>query len=253
MARQVLTRADTEAAPYDVGLGALDVLTPDAIFAHYDGSSAAGSFLPCVTYYTQDGKVFARAFPPSSVAAGGSADVSFFPGLSQAPAGGGGLTKLYDVTLSVDTAAFTLSGIPQNYSHLWMLASLRGDTAGTAAGRVTFNGDTGANYEYVDSTGTKTAGLAFIPCLRALDPNADADHYGCTDVLVHDYAVSKADHTLHGTWGVIPISATPAGFQAVTVAGQYCAAAAAPLTSLSVAPTAGKFVAGSRLTVYALA
>lgn len=59
------------------------------MFAHFDGGGASGAFRPCVSYYTQDGKLFARAFPADDLAAGESADVSYFPGLSQSPAGAG--------------------------------------------------------------------------------------------------------------------------------------------------------------------
>lgn len=251
---EVITRPGSWTVPYTYRLAVADELTPSGIFAHFDGSAAATAYLPCVTYYTQDGKVFARAFPDQSVAAGASADVSWFPGLSRSPAGAGAIVKLYDSLLAVDTASFSVTGISQAYSHLWIVASLRGDTAATASGNVRLNGDAGTNYEYADSTGTRSAGLTSIPALRALDPAADAGHFGVTDVLLHDYSIVRKDHALHGTWGVIPITATPAGFQAVTVAGQHCAAVAAAVTSLTVLPSAGgNFVAGSRLQLYGVA
>jgi hypothetical protein len=91
---QVITRDEQVTAPLEIPLGAADAFEPLAAFASFDGSAASGAFLPCITYYTQDGKVFARAFPATDVAAGASADVSWFPGLSQSPAtagsGGGG-------------------------------------------------------------------------------------------------------------------------------------------------------------------
>lgn len=93
MGSQVITRPPSD-APLDVELGALDELTPQSAFAHYDGSGAAGDFLPALTYYTQSGEVFARALG-LTVTAGESADVSFFPGLSApatSSASGGGIT-----------------------------------------------------------------------------------------------------------------------------------------------------------------
>jgi hypothetical protein len=58
-----------------------------AVYAEFDGSGAAGSFLPCVTLISDSGDVIGRAVDPSSpVAAGGSADVTFFPGVKGAGA-----------------------------------------------------------------------------------------------------------------------------------------------------------------------
>jgi hypothetical protein len=83
----VITRPGNWTVPYTIDLGATDELTPSAVFAHFNGAAASGAFLPCVTYYTQDGLVFARAFPADDVAAGASADVSWFPGLTSSPTG----------------------------------------------------------------------------------------------------------------------------------------------------------------------
>jgi hypothetical protein len=82
MQPQVISRDEVVAAPLEIPLGASDAFEPLSAFAHFDGTAAAGAFLPCITYYSQDGKILARAFPSSSVAAGASADVSWFPGLS---------------------------------------------------------------------------------------------------------------------------------------------------------------------------
>jgi hypothetical protein len=86
--RQVITRQSGGAVPFSLDLGAIDVITPSAAFATFNGTGASGSFLPCITYYTQDGLVFARAFPATAVAAGASADVSWFPGLTSSPSAG---------------------------------------------------------------------------------------------------------------------------------------------------------------------
>lgn len=100
MQPQVITRDEEAAAPFTIELGANDAFEPQAAFAHFDGSGASGSFLPCITYYTQDGRIFARAFPADAVAAGASADVSWFPGLTSAPtsarsSGGGEPVQVY--------------------------------------------------------------------------------------------------------------------------------------------------------------
>lgn len=54
------------------------VITPYAVSVVFDGTSASGSFLPCLTFKTITGAVIARC-PAPELAAGGSAEVSWFP------------------------------------------------------------------------------------------------------------------------------------------------------------------------------
>lgn len=55
--------------------------------ATFDGTSAAGSFIPCVEIYSDSGRIVARGKAETAVAAGSSAQVSFFP-FNRAPGGG---------------------------------------------------------------------------------------------------------------------------------------------------------------------
>lgn len=75
----VLTRPGPYATPYTYKLSAIERMRPTAVFAHFDGTGAASAFLPSVAYYTQDGLLFSRVFPGTTVAAGGEADVSYAP------------------------------------------------------------------------------------------------------------------------------------------------------------------------------
>jgi hypothetical protein len=75
------------AAPstYEVAASAEFILK--CVNADFDGSGSAGSWLPCVTIKSDSGHVVARAVDPGvSVAAGGSAEVSWFPGVKHAAA-----------------------------------------------------------------------------------------------------------------------------------------------------------------------
>lgn len=63
---------------------------PLAAFASFDGSGAAASYLPSIAFYSASGLLISRSFPSSAVAAGASADVSYFPGLGVGGGGGGG-------------------------------------------------------------------------------------------------------------------------------------------------------------------
>lgn len=98
---QIITRELGVETPETYELGATESLNPRAIFAHFNGAGAAGPFLPCVTYYTQDGLVFARSFPSDEVAAGASADVSWFPGL-RGPASSSPGTSARAIEVTID-------------------------------------------------------------------------------------------------------------------------------------------------------
>lgn len=75
----VITRPGPNAVPYTYELGAVEIMTPRAIFARFDGTGASGTFLPCVSFYEPSGNLVSRAFPSQSLAAGASANVSYFP------------------------------------------------------------------------------------------------------------------------------------------------------------------------------
>lgn len=68
--------ADGELDTYQVPGSA--VVTPYAVSANFDGTSAAGAFIPCLTFKTQTGAVIARC-PAPEVAAGDSSERSWFP------------------------------------------------------------------------------------------------------------------------------------------------------------------------------
>ena len=61
-------------------------ITPRAIFAHYDGSSAAGTYVPALKI-TSDGGELVGIYPlrSTTLAAGVSADMSWFPEVDDAP------------------------------------------------------------------------------------------------------------------------------------------------------------------------
>lgn len=94
----VITRPGPLAAPVTYKLSATERLKPTAAFAHWNGAAASGAFLPALSFYTQDGKLFSRVFP-TQVAQGDVADVSYapFPG----GVAGGGIEQLTSVDSSV--------------------------------------------------------------------------------------------------------------------------------------------------------
>ena len=54
------------------------IVTPYSATVAFDGTGAAGAFIPCLTFKTQTGAIIARC-PAPEVAAGDTAEVSWFP------------------------------------------------------------------------------------------------------------------------------------------------------------------------------
>ena len=103
MADVAILNPSVEAVPDGyVVPGAQEILIR-AVSASVDGSGAGSAFLPCLQLVSPSGQVMWTAPTPTSVAAGGSADVSWFPRVSS-PAGGIPLwtNLLFDLTLGGD-------------------------------------------------------------------------------------------------------------------------------------------------------
>lgn len=69
-------------------------VTPKSVYAHFDGSGAAGAFKPCLRIVSDSGTVAIEAVTDTAVAAGASADVSWFPRIASTFGGGNGLYPL---------------------------------------------------------------------------------------------------------------------------------------------------------------
>ena len=78
------------AAPLTYLIAAAQEIILKAAFANFDGRAAAASFLPCLRILSPSGHVVGEYVAQSSVAAGGSAEVSFAPFLGGAGGGSGG-------------------------------------------------------------------------------------------------------------------------------------------------------------------
>src|SRR5882672_3195729 len=89
MADVQIVRSAVSAVPGVYVLPDAADFTLKAVNASLDGSGAASSFLPCVTILSDSGHVIARAVDQAvSVAAGGTAEVSWFPGVKNSSAAG---------------------------------------------------------------------------------------------------------------------------------------------------------------------
>jgi len=91
MADVQITAPGVVAAPLDYLVPGSQEIIVKAAFATFDGTAAAAAFLPCLRVVSPGGKVVGEYVTDSSVAAGASADVSFFPRGKGGTATGGGV------------------------------------------------------------------------------------------------------------------------------------------------------------------
>ena len=82
MASEPVRSTSIVTAPKDYTIPGAQQIRPLSIRASFDGSGAAGAWLPAVQILDNNGNVLStHADPNVSVAAGGSADVTWFPGV----------------------------------------------------------------------------------------------------------------------------------------------------------------------------
>jgi hypothetical protein len=79
MADVAIANTTVSSAPKDYTLSGSQELLLKAVRANMDGSGAAAAWFPCLQLLAPDGTVMWESVPASSVAAGASADVSWFP------------------------------------------------------------------------------------------------------------------------------------------------------------------------------
>lgn len=151
--QQVLVTG-TASAPTHFTIPGNGQIQPKAIFAHFNGASAATAFVPALKVISDGGETVAICPCPTTVAAAGSADVSWFPHVAVAEGAGtpgSGVTLeqfFYDTsTASVSSSTVLASGVEylitvQGTYSLWNVALDTGTPnadamfPGSVAGRV---------------------------------------------------------------------------------------------------------------------
>lgn len=83
--RQILV-AGTAGAPAQFLVPGNGQVRPKTVYATFDGTGAAVAFLPILEVFSDGGQLIGRYKAESTVAAGASADVSWFPGVKPAAA-----------------------------------------------------------------------------------------------------------------------------------------------------------------------
>lgn len=94
-------------APADYPIPAAAEVALKMAFARFDGSAAAGSWKPCLRIISDAGTVAGEAVGDDTVAAGGSADVTWFPHIG---GGGGSSTTNAEWFLVRRTTSQTMAG-----------------------------------------------------------------------------------------------------------------------------------------------
>lgn len=79
--RQFVAPFGSKAAPADWLLPASLQIVPKAAWAQFNGAGASGAFKPCLRIISDSGHIAAEAVSETIVAAGASADVTWFPGV----------------------------------------------------------------------------------------------------------------------------------------------------------------------------
>lgn len=104
--------------PYVYTVSGTGTVTPRCCAALYDGSGAAGDFLPAVIFKSQAGHVLSRAILQSTIVAGDDAEVSWFPGVSppaaQAAAAAPVFARAWNDSFSGDTGQTVNAGATNN-------------------------------------------------------------------------------------------------------------------------------------------
>ena len=217
--RQIFV-AGTAGAPAQWRVPGNGQIRPKAVYATFDGTGAAVAFLPILEVFSDGGELIGRYKANSTVAAGGSADVSWFPHVAEPaaptpggaalpwmfyedfsnrtiPSGGGLVTISMDPTSGTfDTSDATIFGLTLSGGNYllnlkadgiyWVSAWVQLDFAGAAvAGTGGTLQMTGANH--VVGGARDNAWIA--------DPNAGGR--------------SKCTPSFEGIWNLDPLSTPP--------------------------------------------
>jgi len=138
-----------QAAPKDYTVSGAQELLTKAVRAAIDGSGAASGYLPCLELLDSNGNVMWAAVSGTTLAAGVSANVTWFPDIGATGSGGGGSLTVYHGGAAVgtepgidivdsSTVSWTITDEPVN-SWVKLIATAQGtSTSGQAPGSYTW-------------------------------------------------------------------------------------------------------------------
>lgn len=192
---------------------------------------------------------------PATVVAGTIYTPTLYNTYLQNNADSGYQRMLADTTLGIATATIDITSIVQTFAHLELVIAARGDTAATNAGIILrINNDSAASYGGQEENGaaaTASAGEAVsqtsIPLGVMPAATGAATMFCVTRVLLPDYTnAARAKSVVFenfAAWGITT------GTMNVRVGGGVYTGTAA-VTRITLIPSAGNFLAGTRVTLY---
>lgn len=259
MPDQVLTRDGPVAVPLDYPVPASGELIPKTVRATLDGSAVASEFFAAVQVIAPSGRVMFSAVS-EAIAAGASADVSWFPRVggaagSSPPISAGGLNLLYDKRLGADAAGIDTgaNGIAQTSKDLLVFCSARSAAVGGLQnGALTLNGDATNVYDRYSATGTGATvargSLYSAASFTVTIPGdgADSGVFGGAVFALPDYTAAQV-HNLVTLTGYIAVGNDNNAIVQIA-ALRYQPSAA--ITRMAIFGVGGNLRTGSRLTIY---
>lgn len=243
---------------------ALDIVVKTA-YASYDGSGAAGAYIPCLRIISDSGHIASEIVAPTEYPAGASVDVSWFRGLAASASSGSsgsGPAVIFDSTATGNIGGFTTGpgGIPATHRDLLIASYLRTSELGEATFdcQVNFNNDFAGTYKdgRIKMVNTTITGQIDSPggimCMSAALSSADAGMYAPNFLYIPNYQ-RAGTHVAIGLQGVTSKVGSSTNWNLGV--GVHSYTTSNPITQVDVSPNvggAGQFVAGSRVTIYGL-
>jgi hypothetical protein len=243
---------------------ALDIVMKTA-YASYDGSGAAGAFIPCLRIISDSGHVASEIVAPTEYPAGASVDVSWFRGLAASASSGSsgsGPAVIYDSTATASIAGFGTGagGVPATHRDILIVTYLRTSEAieATFDCQVNFNGDFAGTYKdgRIHMTNTTIIGQIDSPgglaSMSAAGNTADVGMFAPNFLYVPNYQ-RVGTHVAIGLQGVTSRAGSSTNWNLGV--GVHSYTTTNPITQIDVIPNVGGgglFVAGSRCTIYGL-
>jgi hypothetical protein len=166
-------------------------------------------------------------------------------------------TPLANATVSVTAASITFSNIPATYRDLVLSLGIRSTYAlgNDDYLKLTFNGDTGNNYNYLFMNGSGTAAtsgsnsnVAFISDSTFSTSTAASGIFTPVQINIQDYSATDKHKTT-----VSRSSASTTGLVVSATAGRWANTAAVNSITLTCFQAAATFAAGSTFSLYGIA
>lgn len=132
--RQFVAPFATHPAPADWVLAAALEIQPKIAYAHFDGTSAAGSWVPCLRLISDSGHTACEAIAGTAMAAGASADVSWFLGLG-GQSGGSSIIRTLNIVVNGNGSAITtgvVGDVELDFAATVLRWTLLADASGSA-------------------------------------------------------------------------------------------------------------------------